>query len=259
MANKKHLKKRYARLAIIFSLLWIALNVTCVFADNSLDDLTGGKASTDSSGGLLKGLNDSVDFSEENDIAAKAKEPLKEAFGVIVQIGSYVLAGGVVAITVLDLIYVCIPPFQPFLSGGEQGMPQQGGQQGMPGASGMGGMGGMSGMGMGGMGMGGMGRYGGMGGGMGMGGMGMQGQQPMQGSGHRWVTRAALNAVASSSMPDATGKPMHPLKIYSKSSIYTLIMAMVLLSLTVTGVLGKLGFAIGELIGGLIQSVITML
>ena len=254
----------HSRVLLFLSLLLVMINVVCVFAagdGKTLSGLTGdqNQASTGSSGGLLQGLDDSLDMSSAEDATVqKVKEPLKRVFGLIVQVGAYILSLGVMAVTVLDLVYICIPPLQPLLGMGQQGMPQGGGQQpgmGGMGASPMGGMGMHGGMGMGmgmrpmgGMGMGGMGMAGGMGG------MGAQ-QQPMN-SGWCLVSKSALNAVASAGMPDATGKPMHPLKIYGKDATFTLVMSSVLLVLTVTGILGKLGLAIGEALGGIIQAAI---
>lgn len=240
-----------ARLMLLLSTIMIIFSITSVFAEN-LSNMTSGQtseASNSTQSGLLKGLNDSVDFSEEDETVAKVKEPLKKAFGIIVQIGSYVLTFGIIAITVLDLVYVCIPPLQPLLSCGQAGKAMSGGQGGAGSPMGMGGMGGMSPMGMGGgMGM----NRPGMGGGMG-------GQQQQAAGSFKWVTDNALNAVASSGMPGPNGKPMSALKVYAKEAMYTLVAAPVLLTLAVTGILGKLGFAIGALVGGIIQSAIGLL
>jgi hypothetical protein len=249
----------HARIVLVLSIILVMLSTVSVFAD-SLSDLTSdSKASTGSSqtGELLQGLNDSVDFSNsEDETVAKVKEPLKRVFGIIVQIGSYILTFGIVAVTVVDMIYILIPPFQGLLSCGKTGNPIQGGQQGgaQPGMGGMS-MGGMNG----GM-MGGMNRMGGMPMGGMMGGMNQQQAQPQQQAGMCFVSQEAMNAVASTGMPDpTTGKPMSALKVYFKEATVKMVLAPTLLVLAVTGILGKLGFAIGGLIGGAIQAGISMM
>lgn len=252
---------------LVLCTLMMLFNITTAFAAG-LNDMAGsGNSDSSSIGngasfrqstdeGLLQGLNDSVNYTGENEMASQVKEPLKNLFGFIVQIGSYILTGGVVAITVLDLCYVCLPPLRGLLGCGQQGAaPAQGASPGM-GGMGMGGFGGGMGMRpMGGFG-GGMGGMGGMGSPMG----GMPGAQGMQSpGGFKWVTDQAVTAVACAGQPGPDGKPQSPLAVYAKSMVVTLVFCPVLLVLAVSGVLGNLGFAIGSLIGGLIQTIIGAL
>jgi len=214
-------------------------------ADQYVDDLT--QAAT---------LN--VDFKG----SSSAQAAIKKVAGVIVEILSYFLVAFLVVRIVLDLIYIALPFTRSILANGYGGNAAAGGG-GMGMQGGMGGMGaGMGGMGMGGMGMGGMG-MGRMGMGMnrmGMGGMGMNGMQggqmgatPAMGR-VQWISNAALNAVASESMPGPDGKPQSALKYYIKDMTVVLVITPILLTLAITGTLEHLGFFLGELIAKAITS-----
>ena len=195
-----------------------------------------------------------VDFSGNS----SGQAAIKKVAGIIVTWLSYFLVAFLVVRVVLDLTYIALPFTRSILANGYGGNAAAGGggmgmQQPGMGGMGMGGMGmgaGMGGMGMGGMGMGmnrmGMNR-------MGMGGMGgMQGGQmganPAMGR-VQWVSSAALNAVASESMPGPDGKPQSALKYYAKDMTIVLVVTPILLTLAITGVLSSLGFLLGDLLG----------
>lgn len=205
--------------------------------------------------------------------ADKVNQGIKKVAAFIVRILSYFLTAFLVVRVLLDLTYIGLPFTRSVLSNGYAGNPAAGGagagmqQPGM--GMGMGGMPGM-GMGMGGMGMNrgmGMGMRGGMGmGGMGMGGMqgGMMDQQGQMGASPamgrvQWISSAALNAVASETMPGPDGKPQSALKAYAKDMTVVLIVTPILVTLAVTGVLTNLGFLIGEVIARGIESIGGML
>jgi len=185
---------------------------------------------------------------------SNAQAAIKKVASIIVQVLSYFLVAFLVVRIVIDLIYIALPFTRSFLANGYGGNAAAGGGgMGMqqPGMGGMGMGAGMGGMGMGRMGMGGMG---GMGmNRMGMGGMqgGMQGGQmgatPAMGR-VQWVSNAALNAVASESMPGPDGKPQSALKYYAKDMTVVLVITPILLTLAITGTLTNLGFLLGDLI-----------
>ena len=197
---------------------------------------------------------------------AKVNSGLSRIASFLIQILSYFLTAFLAVRVVLDLVYIAIPFSRSILSNGYEGNAGAGGMQ----QPGMGGMG-MGGMGMGGMGMRGGYGMGGMGmnrmgmGGMGMGGMGsmngMQGQggaSPAMGR-VQFVSTAALNAVASESMPGPDGRPQSALKIYAKDMTVVLVITPVLLTLAATGVLTKLGFLIGDMLARAIANIGQMI
>ena len=203
---------------------------------------------------IIAGMTEDTDISDERQGIDAFRQLVNNITAFVVQALMIVLAGGLVVISGLDLLYIVIPPIRMSLSGGQQGqaIAQMGAQPGMGMNSGMGmgmntGMGMNSGMGMGmnrGMGMG-MGMNSGMG-------MGMQGQQ-MQG-GRCWVSEAALNAVATA-QSDATGKTGVALKIWVKNTSVQLVAIPAITVLLLTGVIQKIGFGLGNVIANALANI----
>lgn len=221
-------------------------------------------------GALIDSVEDASTLDGPSEGANKVNQGIKKVASFIIQILAYGVTCLMVVRVVLDITYITLPFTRSILANGYggQAMGQQGmGQPGMGGGMGMG-MGGMGmgrGMGMGGMGMGGMGMnrmgMGGMGAMGGMGGMGMQGSQPgaTPAMGRvQWVSTAALNAVASETMPGPDGRPQSPLKAYAKDMTVMLTVTPILLVLAISGVLADLGFMIGELLTRAISGVGNM-
>ncbi len=71
----------------------------------------------------------------------------------------------------------------------------------------------------------------------------------------QWVSQAALNAVASESSVGPDGKANRAIKAYWKDMSVLLILTPILLVLAVTGILGKFGIFIANIIVGLIETI----
>lgn len=179
--------------------------------------------------------------------------------GWIVQVICYITLAFLVVRIALDLLYIALPFSRSFLANGFAGQVQSSGN-------------GMNGMGMGTTAVGGMNngfganRFGMQQGMAGMNGMnGMAQQNTMSnnrrsvGGGIQFVSNAALNAVASESAVGPDGKSISPYKIYAKDMVVTMVITPVLFVLATTGVLSKLGFAIGgflvDIIGKVTQAI----
>lgn len=227
----------------------------------SLDDITGGgETSSDSassskssssskkasSSSFINDLNDAADMSQSTESAKKAKDTMKPFFTSATQILAYFVILALALRIVADICYLEVPITRGLLGGGAQGTAGGGQSSGGFGGSGFG----NSGFGGGGFGDSGFG--GGGFGGSSMGGGAQQGS----GSGRQLVSDAALNAVAAGKQPGPDGKPQSALKAYMKSMVVVLVLVPILLVLNMTGVLGEVGFYLGDIITSALRSLI---
>lgn len=276
------------RTLVLATMLTLSMGIT-VFAvePKSLDEITAGNSVTveqtapseetqgtqnNNSGGGLGGeheytnrsfvdsMGSAMEMTQETKISSDFSKTANYYGSIVFQWLAILVSVGALIMVGIDMVYIILPFTRGFLGAGAA--PQggaAGGQAGLAsgGMGGMsGGMGGMSGgMGMGGM-SGGMGLMGGRGR-MGMNGMGgqmgqQQGQAGMGMGGMQYVSNAAINAVAMEGQNSA-------LINYIKSMGITIILSSVILVLAGTGVLGKLGLAIGSKLAALITNLIGSL
>ena len=217
----------------------------------SLDDITGGgETSSDSasssnksssskkasSSSFINDLNDAADMSQSTESAKKAKDTMKPFFTSATQILAYFVILALALRIVADICYLEVPLTRGLLGGGAQGTAGGGQSSGGFGGSGFGNSG-----------------FGG--GGFGDSSMG-GGAQQGSGSGRQFVSDAALNAVAAGKQPGPDGKPQSALKAYVKSMVVVLVLVPILLVLNMTGVLGEVGFYLGDIITSALRSLI---
>ena len=213
---------------------------------------------------MIDTITDNLNYTTpEDETVKKFGQMVQKVTSWVVQGLTYVFTGLLVINKLVDLFYVAIPFTRTILANGYMGnanvagTPQQTmGAMGGMGMGGMGGMGGYGGYNRGGL-FGGFGgsRYGGMGG-MGMGGSMMNGamdaqiasqNQPAR-SRLQIVSNAALNAVATESVLGPDGQGQSAFKTYTKDMLISLIIAPILVVLSATGAVAKIGFGIGKLI-----------
>lgn len=191
----------------------------------------------------IKAISDGADFSADNpvvrDIQRKASAPLSILMQLIAW-GITVLVG---CSTLLDLAYICIPFTRGLLGGGAGATSATAGRA----TTGMGNS------------------YNGSFGGNPYGGNHYGGNpydggganstpvRPAGGSGFCLVSQEAINA--STAVDPQTGKVKGALGAYWNTAVVKLIATPILLILTLTGVLQKLGFLIGSIIFNLIRTI----
>lgn len=199
---------------------------------------------------VLDMLEKSVDLSEENEQATKAGAVIEQIAGLVVQILSYVLTAGLTVRVVADLIYIGLPFTREILAKGQTGTPTGGYNQ----YNSMNSFGGYN-SGLNSFGSG----YSSFGSSpMRSMGMGMQSQPGGLIKGRlQIVSKAAINAVASEDAPGPNGEHRSAFKIYSKDMIIVLVATPILLTLAMTGILAKLGFAIGKVLVGAVTKLIS--
>lgn len=271
------MKKKSLAVFALLSVLLIAAP-SKIYATNTLDDVisqtessvsngstygnnnstgTQSNSSSNSNNGFMETINDAAKINDHAQDISSGTSALQKGVTKLIQYISYATVILLSLSVALDIAYIAIPftIVRNFLSGGAQGVAQQGGQQAGMGMGSTGGYG-MGGYGMGGYGMGGYGagRYGGMGS-MGAG-MGAQGQQGQPGMGHKRVHNAALNAVAASQTPGQNGKPANPFILYAKDMVVMLVLVPVLLILLLTGTLTDVGFFLGDKLTGIINNAV---
>lgn len=196
-------------------------------------------------------IKNATDLSAVSPGATKINAGIKKLASVVVQVLAYFATAMLVVRVMLDICYICLPFTRKLLANGHTGNANAGQQNGQ-----MGGMGMNSGFGGGGFGGGfGGGGFGssygsGFGGGM----NGGMGQQQQQGAGVQLVSQAALNAASAESVVGSS-----PLKAYAKDMVIYLVLAPLLLTLAITGVLTDLGFMLGNLIANALSGVGAML
>jgi len=212
--------------------------------DSSKVDVEGNKKS------VLDMLEKSVDLSEENEQATKAGAVIEQIAGLVVQILSYVLTAGLTVRVVADLIYIGLPFTRGILAKGQTGTPTGGYNQYNSMNSFGGYNSGLSSFGSG---------YSSFGSSpMRSMGMGMQSQPGGLSKGRlQIVSKAAINAVASEDAPGPNGERRSAFKIYSEDMITVLVATPILLTLAMTGILAKLGFAIGKVLVGVVTKLIS--
>lgn len=178
---------------------------------------------------VTRQLGDSINLTADTGAISYANRTLGGVIGKLVQLISFVIIFLIPVMTVLDLLYLVSPErLGSILSGGKTASAQGngGGMGGFGGNSsfgGMGGFGGNSGM-------------GGFGGNSGMGGSSMgNGQQ----GGHCWVSTDALEALS-------VGKGKYG--YYLKAKVKELLIVPILITLNLTGIMPKIGFALGSIL-----------
>lgn len=166
---------------------------------------------------VTRQIGESINLTADTGAISYANRTLGGVFAKIVQLISWFIIVLIPLTTVLDLLYLTAPELLGgFLSGGKTASAQGNG-------GGMGGFGGNSGM-------------GGFGGNSGMGGSSMgNGQQ----GGHCWVSNDALEALGV-----GRGKYGY----YLKAKVKELIIVPILLTLNLTGIMPKIGFALGSVL-----------
>lgn len=174
---------------------------------------------------VTRQLGDSINLTADTGAISYANKTLGGVIGKLVQLISFIIIFLIPVMTVLDLLYLVSPErLGSLLSGGKTASAQGNG-------GGMGGFGGNSSFG----GMGGFGGFGGNGG-MGMGGSSMgSGQQ----GGHCWVSNDALEALS-------VGKGKYG--YYFKAKVKELLIVPILITLNLTGIMPKIGFALGSIL-----------
>ena len=178
---------------------------------------------------VTRQIGESINLTADTGAISYANRTLGGVFAKIVQLISWFIIVLIPFTTVLDLLYLTAPELLGgFLSGGKTASAQgnSGGMGGFGGNSSFGGMGGF----------GGNGGMGGFGGNSGMGGSSMgNGQQ----GGHCWVSTDALEALGV-----GRGKYGY----YLKAKVKELIIVPILLTLNLTGIMPKIGFALGSVL-----------
>lgn len=224
------------------------------YANSVTDSIFKDNETRQSSNNMRDHLSKVADMSKQSKAAEAATAPLAKIVNVIVQILSYITILGLGFRVVIDSVYIVLPFIRNKLDGGAGGAAPRG-----PAGGGMPGMGG--GFGGGGFGGGGFGGGGFGGGGFGGGGFGgaRPQQQPGAGSGHQWVSNAAINAVRNEGTPDANGHSRPAYKAYFSDMIYIFILTPIMIILARSGALTTLGLTIGSLVSGMISNISGML
>lgn len=172
---------------------------------------------------VTRQLGDSINLTADTGAISYANRTLGGVIGKLVQLISFVIIFLIPVMTVLDLLYLVSPErLGSILSGGKTASAQgnSGGMGGFGGNGGMGGFGGNS----------------GFGGNGGMGGSSMgNGQQ----GGHCWVSNDALEALS-------VGKGKYG--YYLKAKVKELLIVPILITLNLTGIMPKIGFALGSIL-----------
>lgn len=171
---------------------------------------------------VTRQLGDSINLTADTGAISYANKTLGGVIGKLVQLISFIIIFLIPVMTVLDLLYlVSSERLGSILSGGKTASAQGNG-------GGMGGFGGNSSFG-------GNSGFGGNGG-MGMGGSSMgNGQQ----GGHCWVSNDALEALS-------VGKGKYG--YYLKAKVKELLIVPILITLNLTGIMPKIGFALGSIL-----------
>lgn len=169
---------------------------------------------------VTRQIGESINLTADTGAISYANRTLGGVFAKIVQLISWFIIVLIPLTTVLDLLYLTAPELLGgFLSGGKTASAQgnSGGMGGFGGNSSFGGMGGF-------------------GGNSGMGGSSMGNGQP---GGHCWVSTDALEALGV-----GRGKYGY----YLKAKVKELIIVPILLTLNLTGIMPKIGFALGSVL-----------
>lgn len=172
---------------------------------------------------VTRQLGDSINLTADTGAISYANRTLGGVIGKLVQLISFVIIFLIPVMTVLDLLYLVSPErLGSILSGGKTASAQgnSGGMGGFGGNSSFGGMGGF-------------------GGNSGMGGFGGSSMGNGQQGGHCWVSNDALEALS-------VGKGKYG--YYFKAKVKELLIVPILITLNLTGIMPKIGFALGSIL-----------
>lgn len=188
------------------------------------------------------GANNYLDVQSKE--AVEAANTVNRWVTPFIQLMVYAITVLTVIRVLIDLLYVVFPPCRHILANGRIGNAASQGPANL-GASGGGGFGGF----------GGMNNYG-LAQANSMNNAAINNAQAAGASTQiQWVSQAALNAVASESSVGPDGKANRAIKAYWKDMSVLLVLTPILLVLAVTGILGKLGIFIANIIVGLIETI----
>ena len=169
---------------------------------------------------VTRQLGDSINLTADTGAISYANKTLGGVIGKLVQLISFIIIFLIPVMTVLDLLYLVSPErLGSLLSGGKTASAQGNG----------GGMGGNSSF----------GSMGGFGGNSGMGGFGGSSMGNGQQGGHCWVSNDALEALS-------VGKGKYG--YYLKAKVKELLLVPILITLNLTGIMPKIGFALGSIL-----------
>lgn len=172
---------------------------------------------------VTRQLGDSINLTADTGAISYANRTLGGVIGKLVQLISFVIIFLIPVMTVLDLLYLVSPErLGSILSGGKTASAQ--GNSGS-----MGGFGGNSSF----------GGMGGFGGNSGMGGFSGSSMGNGQQGGHCWVSTDALEALS-------VGKGKYG--YYLKAKVKELLIVPILITLNLTGIMPKIGFALGSIL-----------
>lgn len=172
---------------------------------------------------VTRQLGDSINLTADTGAISYANRTLGGVIGKLVQLISFVIIFLIPVMTVLDLLYLVSPErLGSILSGGKTASAQ--GNSGS-----MGGFGGNSSF----------GGMGGFGGNSGMGGFSGSSMGNGQQGGHCWVSNDALEALS-------VGKGKYG--YYLKAKVKELLIVPILITLNLTGIMPKIGFALGSIL-----------
>lgn len=172
---------------------------------------------------VTRQLGDSINLTADTGAISYANKTLGGVIGKLVQLISFVIIFLIPVMTVLDLLYLVSPErLGSILSGGKTASAQgnSGGMGGFGGNSSFGGMGGF-------------------GGNSGMGGFSGSSMGNGQQGGHCWVSNDALEALS-------VGKGKYG--YYLKAKVKELLIVPILITLNLTGIMPKIGFALGSIL-----------
>jgi keratin, type I cytoskeletal 10 len=172
---------------------------------------------------VTRQLGDSINLTADTGAISYANKTLGGVIGKLVQLISFIIIFLIPVMTVLDLLYLVSPErLGSILSGGKTAS-AQGNSGGMGGFGGNSSFGGMS----------------GFGGNSGMGGFGGSSMGNGQQGGHCWVSTDALEALS-------VGKGKYG--YYLKAKVKELLIVPILITLNLTGIMPKIGFALGSIL-----------
>lgn len=172
---------------------------------------------------VTRQLGDSINLTADTGAISYANRTLGGVIGKLVQLISFFIIFLIPVMTVLDLLYLVSPErLGSLLSGGKTASAQ--GNSGS-----MGGFGGNSSF----------GGMGGFGGNSGMGGFSGSSMGNGQQGGHCWVSNDALEALS-------VGKGKYG--YYFKAKVKELLIVPILITLNLTGIMPKIGFALGSIL-----------
>ena len=181
----------------------------------------------------IKAIADGADFSADNPVVRDIQRKASAPISIVMQLLAWAITVLVGGSTLLDLAYICIPFARGLLGGGAGATSATAGRA----TTGMGNS------------------YNGNFGGnpYDSGSSGSTPVRPAGGSGFCLVSQEAINA--STAVDPQTGRVKGALGAYWNTAVVKLVATPILLILTLTGVLQKLGFLIGSVIFNLLRTI----